>query len=144
MGNQPSKDKKSGEKDGSTPIDREKYPSFNRTDTKESSRSLRTSLKSKIPGGKTESPRSSSAGLPADSGGGEKSDAGSIKSGISSKSNGARSHRGSSSSMQKPSLDSANYRSTLSESPQPPPSPIQSASLGHGHTAIDQARRTGE
>lgn len=161
MGNQPSKDKKSeGSKsngDDAGGLDRNSYPSFSRSDTKESSRSFKNSIRSKIPGsGKTESPRNSTAGLPADaptlsntsSNGGvalDKSDTASVKSALSAMSTGKRSHRGSSSSAHKPQLESDNYRQeSLSEDPQPPPSPTQSSSLGHGHESVDQARRTGE
>jgi serine/threonine-protein phosphatase PP1 catalytic subunit len=140
MGNTPSKDRKGSDKDGPTPIDRENYPSFSKSDTKESARSLRGAFKSKIPGGnKTDSPRNSIAGTDND-----RSDAASVKSATSGKST-SRSHRGSSSSQQKPTLsDSSGPRSSLSEGLQPPPSPVQSASLGHGHNAVDHARRTGE
>lgn len=155
MGNQPSsnkKDKGEGAKSSSEglALERDNYPSFNRSDTKESSRSLRSSIKSKIPGsGKTESPRNSTSGLSIETGpsngGIDKSDAASTKSAVSAKSAGQRSRRGSSSSAQTPTIDASAARANaLSESPQPPPSPIQSASLGHGHDSIDRAQRTGE
>lgn len=155
MGNQPSsnkKDKGEGAKSSSEgpALERDSYPSFNRSDTKESSRSLRNSIKSKIPGsGKTESPRNSTSGLSIETGpsngGIDKSDAASTKSAVSAKSAGQRSRRGSSSSAQTPTIDASAARANaLSESPQPPPSPIQSASLGHGHDSVDRAQRTGE
>ncbi|KAF2454306.1 serine/threonine-protein phosphatase PP-Z [Lineolata rhizophorae] len=154
MGNQPSKaGKGEGLKspgDGNGP-GLESYPSFSRSDTKESARSLRTSLRSKIPGsGKSESPRTSSSGLAVDgpnNGINEKSDAASIKSSMSGKPMSQRSHRGSSSSAQAvpPLLDMPEARSSaFSESPQPPPSPTQSGTLGHGHEAVDKAQRSGE
>ncbi|OCL00800.1 serine/threonine-protein phosphatase PP-Z [Cenococcum geophilum 1.58] len=155
MGNQPSsnkKDKGEGAKPSSEglALERDNYPSFNRSDTKESSRSLRSSIKSKIPGsGKTESPRNSTSGLSIETGpsngGIDKSDAASTKSAVSAKSASQRSRRGSSSSAQTPTVDASAARANaLSESPQPPPSPIQSASLGHGHDSVDRAQRTGE
>lgn len=155
MGNQPSsnkKDKGEGAKSSSEglALERDNYPSFNRSDTKESSRSLRSSIKSKIPGsGKTESPRNSTSGLSIETGpsngGIDKSDAASTKSAVSAKSASQRSRRGSSSSAQTPTIDASAARANaLSESPQPPPSPIQSASLGHGHDSVDRAQRTGE
>ena len=155
MGNQPSsnkKDKGEGVKSSSEglTLERDNYPSFNRSDTKESSRSLRSSIKSKIPGsGKTESPRNSTSGLSIETGpsngGIDKSDAASTKSAVSAKSASQRSRRGSSSPAQTPTIDASAARANaLSESPQPPPSPIQSASLGHGHDSVDRAQRSGE
>ena len=143
MGSQPSKAKGDGSDPGF-----DQYPSFSRSDTKDSTRSLRSQLRSKIPGSKSDSPRSSSAGLAGNgTNSTEKSDAASVKSAVSGKSNGGnKSHRGSSSSVQRPSID-ASARQILAESDaEPPPSPIQSQSLGLGHddSAIEEAQRTGE
>ncbi|KAF2814900.1 serine/threonine-protein phosphatase PP-Z [Mytilinidion resinicola] len=153
MGNTPSstkKDKGDGAKSSSDApaLERENYRSFDRSDTKESSRSLRSSIKSKIPGtGKTESPRNSISGLTIDApnGGIDKSDAASTKSAVSAKSGVSRSRRDSTASAQTPTFDTAAARSsTFADSPQPPPSPIQSASVGHGHDSVERAQRTGE
>lgn len=122
------------------------YPSFSRSDTKESSRSFR-SLRSKIPGsGKTDSPRNSTI---LSNGNGEasadKSDAASVKSGKSNKSRASLSRLESmnmqSSAPQTP--QSENMNSPFGE-PQPPPSPIQSSSMKAGHGDIDAAQASGE
>ncbi|QDS68866.1 serine/threonine protein phosphatase Pzh1 [Venturia effusa] len=143
MGNQPSKSK--GEKDGGSDKDPgfKSYPSFSRSDTKESSRSIRSAIRSKIPNSSKDSPRSSSAGLDT-SVVLDKSDAASIKSAVSSKSNGTRTHRGSTSSARPTSIDVPSAKEALADTQaQPPPSPSQSQSLGHGHD-IDKAQRSGE
>ncbi|KAI9767139.1 MAG: hypothetical protein M1840_005928 [Geoglossum simile] len=126
------------------------YPSFSKSDTKESTRSIR-GLRSKIPGGGklsgTDSPRASSSTLTGPSSigtaGVDKSDAASVKSSGSAKSGATRSSRGfSGSAVHSPPSDS--NVSPLSEDPIPPPSPIQSSSFGHGHQSLDQAKRSGE
>ncbi|KAH6657864.1 calcineurin-like phosphoesterase [Truncatella angustata] len=136
MGNQNSKEGGSSSRSGAGPGgDRgeglQSYPSFSRSDTKESSRSFKT-LRSKIPGsGKTDSPRNSTIL----SNGEEKSDAASVKSGRSAKS------RGSVISASAPQSPEAT--SPLDEQ-QPPPSPIQSASMKAGHGDISAAQASGE
>ncbi|KAF2755159.1 serine/threonine protein phosphatase [Pseudovirgaria hyperparasitica] len=125
-----------------TPIDRANYPSFSKSDTKESSRSFRNSIRSKIPG-KIASPRASTTDL-QDSGqssGPDRSDTASVTSGKSSR----KSHRGSSSSLKQDlSADELDGSRAGDDDPQRPPSPTQSHSLGHGHNAVDQAKRSGE
>lgn len=153
MGNQPSKAKGDSASTGSKDPGFEQYPSFSRSDTKESTRSLRSQLRSKIPGkDKTESPRSSSAGLAgngaatASNDKNDKSDVASVKSSVSAKSNGVKSHRGSASSTQRPSID-ASARQILAEvDAEPPPSPRLSATLSKGHdpASIAQAQQSGE
>lgn len=145
MGNQPSK----GEKDDPG---FQKYPSFSRSDTKESSRSLRSSIKSKIPGKvSSDSPRGSVADLPSgkDTAPVDSSDAVSIQSSTSTK----NAHKRTSSVPSLANIDtekSASRRSSVSGSEpptpglQPPPSPTLSSSLGHGHSEIAKARRSGE
>ncbi|KAF1982589.1 serine/threonine-protein phosphatase PP-Z [Aulographum hederae CBS 113979] len=140
MGNQPSKGSK---REGSqTPTGEgpslDSYPSFSRSDTKDSSRSLRTAIRSKIPGSKTnESPRASTAGLE------DKSDVASLKSTTSAKSNGFRKHRGSNNSLPAADFNSSRQQS-LAEDDQPPPSPTQSHSIGQKHEDLDEATRSGE
>jgi serine/threonine-protein phosphatase PP1 catalytic subunit len=156
MGNQPSKDKKGSDAGGS---DKAKdpgfasYPSFSRSETKDSSRSKRSVIRSKIPslGNGKDSPRGSTVGLPDTASTSttavDKIDAASIKSAISTQSNGVRAHRGSSSSNRPASIDVPSPRASLAamtSTEQPPPSPSQSASLGHGHESIDRAQRSGE
>ncbi|KAB5578549.1 calcineurin-like phosphoesterase [Coniochaeta sp. 2T2.1] len=140
MGNQPSKDAKpspggSGANDGL-----QSYPSFSRSDTKESSRSFRGALKSKIPGaGKNDSPRNSTIipnGDPPD-----KTDAASVKSGRSGKSGLSRASR--SDSMPPGSPPDDDYHNDLSD-PQPPPSPIQSSSMKGGIHDVSAAQASGE
>ncbi|KAL1305237.1 hypothetical protein AAFC00_002153 [Neodothiora populina] len=145
MGNQPSK----GE---SSDPGFQKYPSFSRSDTKESSRSLRSSIKSKIPGKvSSDSPRASSADLssPRDGAAMDSTDALSIQSGTSNKN-----HRrtGSTPSLAKVDTEGSGSRRNSAvgsepvspAAPQPPPSPTMSSSLGHGHSEIAKAQRTGE
>src|SRR5277367_5555431 len=98
MGNQPSKNGSGTSTPkatvSSTSLDKSgptlsSLPSFSKSDTKESSRSFK-SLRSKIPGSKTDSPRNSTSN-------GEslvdKSDVASVKSGKSSRSNISKSGR---------------------------------------------------
>lgn len=130
------------------------YPSFSRSDTKESSRSFRGAIRSKIPGsGKSDSPRASTSAIAGvdgtASGIGDRSDVASIKSTTSARSGGSRTSRAmSGSSVQppmSPTLDSITSPSSArSASPGPPPSPTQSASLGKGHRGVETARRSGE
>ena len=152
MGNQPSRDKKGDSSrlatsDASGP-GLESYPSFSRSDTKESSRSLRGSIRSKIPGSAKSDASKSSAPTAVSSaseanGLTEKSDAASVKSSTSNVS--AKAHRGSNSLREVPALDTQNHRSTsMPENLQPPPSPTKSSSLGQGHKGVDKAQRTGE
>ncbi|KAL3418553.1 Serine/threonine-protein phosphatase PP-Z [Phlyctema vagabunda] len=101
MGNQNSKTgtatpKRSGSSASLNKDTLESYPSFSKADTKESVKSFRGALRSKIPGNKTDSPRSSITNLGATSsdGGGDKSDAESIKSTKSNQSARARRRNG--------------------------------------------------
>ncbi|KAL1974420.1 hypothetical protein VTN31DRAFT_4624 [Thermomyces dupontii] len=101
------------------------YPSFSRSDTKESIKSLRGSIRSKIPGGRgsdknNDSPRGSTSAINDD-----KSDAASVKSATSNRS----------------APDDANSRGGT---PEPPPSPSQSTSLNRGHKNVDEAKQAGE
>jgi serine/threonine-protein phosphatase PP1 catalytic subunit len=64
---------------------------------------------------------------------------------MSGKSNVPRSHRNSTSSAARPSVDQISQRDLDAISdPMPPPSPTQSATIGGTHTNIDAARKTGE
>ncbi|CAL5870110.1 uncharacterized protein PFLUO_LOCUS4345 [Penicillium psychrofluorescens] len=106
------------------------YPSFSKSDTKESLRSFRGSIRSKIPGARNaDSPRGSTTSLPQT----DKSDAGSVKS--------SGSRPGSNAGLQSPESDAASRRSS---SPQPPPSPSLSSSLQRGHKDVDAMQRSGE
>ncbi|KAL1641532.1 serine/threonine protein phosphatase Pzh1 [Diplodia intermedia] len=146
MGNTPSK-----KGDGNGPqLDRDGYASFSRSDTKESTRSIRNSIRNKIPGTstKTDSPRNSIQGLGADSNTSvnnlEKLDSPSAKS-ASGSAQAAHRRSGSTSSAPPVGLDStASREDAVSDSDQPPPSPTQSATVGHGHGSVNQAQRTGE
>lgn len=149
-GSERSKDDASSSSNRGPPENLDSYPSMSKSDTKESSRSIRGSFRSKIPGSsKTDSPRSSSAALPAlntsSSTGLDKSDAASVKSASSGRSGGSKANRGlSGSAVQSPTLDSSITRNARAESPVPPPSPTQSASLGRGHQSVGKAQQTGE
>lgn len=146
MGNQPSKDGKASS-DGPN---LSSYPSFSKSDTQGSSRSLRTSLKSKIPGSGSrtpDSPRGSTASLNTavnDRGSisGDKDDTASTKSSGSTKplsmdtANATASPPGGS--------RRASVQSDVAGEPQPPPSPTLSSSVGQGHSDISKAQRSGE
>ncbi|KAH9893003.1 Metallo-dependent phosphatase-like protein [Xylariomycetidae sp. FL2044] len=150
MGNQNSKE--GGGSKGSTSSAAEKrednlqsYPSFSKSDTKESSRSLRA-LRSKIPGsGKTDSPRNSAIYSNGDIST-DKTDTASVKSGRSSKSAVSKTSRADSiTSPSSPrSPQSIDTPSSPFQDPQLPPSPIQSASIVSGHGDITAAQASGE
>jgi len=142
MGNQPSK-----KSDGSrTPDDKsgpslDSYPSFSKSDTRESARSFRGSIRSKIAGAsKSDSPRNSTSDL---------SGAAAIEKDRSEPQSDAakgtfmRTARGSSGSLSALDLLSSGEDSQ-SDAPQPPPSPLQSATIGQGHSGINKAQQSGE
>ena len=148
MGNQPSK----GEKRSGTPDDGpgfDKYPSFSKSDTKESSRSLRSSIKSKIPGSVPrggDSPRSSIANvnnpseekiLP-----GDRAETASVRSLSTQPAFPSDAPPGATGTGRASSRRGSTQSSDVE--PQPPPSPSISASLGQGHLEIMRAQRTGE
>ncbi|KAI0444876.1 serine/threonine-protein phosphatase PP-Z [Xylaria telfairii] len=145
MGNQNSKE--SGGPKGSAaatvatdrPDGLQSYPSFGKSDTKESSRSFKA-LRSKIPGnGKTDSPRNSTI-LSNGETLVDKSDVASVRSGRSSKSAVSKSSRvDSMASPQPPESMTDPF-----DDAQPPPSPIQSASMKTGHGDISAAQACGE
>ncbi|KAG9200824.1 hypothetical protein G6514_006680 [Epicoccum nigrum] len=143
MGNQPSSEKgKKGEKgaDG-VPMGREYYRSFERSDTQGSTRSLRNSIRNKIPGtGKTDSPRNSVSNMSEITNG---VDAVSLKS---EKSKGGRgSRRGSTASDGAGLVETAAQVEQQPDEPQPPPSPVHGATVGTGqHDAVEKAQQTGE
>ncbi|EMC94568.1 hypothetical protein BAUCODRAFT_552311 [Baudoinia panamericana UAMH 10762] len=151
MGNQPSKDGRSNGSQtptGSGP-NLDSYPSFSKSDTKESMRSFRTALRTKIPGVKSsDSPRASSSNLAGDSTTSlvDRSDAQSARS---------TSRRGSlvedaSNAPKVVPKGAAKARASSEpdlapmDDPQPPPSPTMSASVGAGHSDISAAQRSGE
>ncbi|KAK4216030.1 Serine/threonine-protein phosphatase PP-Z [Rhypophila decipiens] len=146
MGNQASKDGGGSSKSSGGPSDTlQSYPSFSRSDTKDSSRSFR-SLRSKIPGSsKTDSPRNSTILSNGDTP--ERSDAASVKSGKSGKSGLGRSVSRSDSipSPESPSsVDTATMNSPVGDD-QPPPSPVhQNPSSRPGHQDVAAAQATGE
>ncbi|KAL8957045.1 MAG: hypothetical protein Q9193_005582 [Seirophora villosa] len=151
MGQQQSKDgSKTPKNQSSTSLDRlgdglQSYPSFSKSDTKESSRSFRSigsKIRSSSKSEKSESPRASLSNIDT-SGGNDRSDAASTKSAASVRSNGSKSTTPQLAAVP-PSPSSANQDSPTAASPQPPPSPTMSASVGHGHQAISKAQAQGE
>jgi serine/threonine-protein phosphatase PP1 catalytic subunit len=149
MGNHPSKEGGSSSKGGGAGDNLQSYPSFSRSDTKDSTRSFR-SLRSKIPGGgKTDSPRNSTLlsnggdATPTASYAAEKSDAASVKSGKSAKSGVSRTSRADSASSPRSPTAADDAASPTEETPAPP-SPIQSASMKAGHGDISAAQASGE
>ena len=145
MGNQASKEGGSSSSKGALGSpDLQSYPSFSRSDTKESSRSFR-SLRSKIPGtGKTDSPRNSTI---ISNGNGDasadKSDVASVRSG-KGKSRTSLSRLESLNTQTSPQSPLSESITSPPDDPQPPPSPIQSASKKTGHGDIDAAQASGE
>lgn len=115
------------------------YPSFSRSDTKESLRSLRGSIRSKIPGASktgSDSPRGSTAGLSQVESNVDKSDAGSVKSVDNTRANRVSSNTSTQSQPQSPGSEDA--------VPDRPPSPSQSTSLNRGHKDVNAAQQSGE
>lgn len=145
MGNQPSKSSGSATPRRSasqTSLDRgsdnlSSYPSFSKADTKESNKSFRGALRSKIPGSKIDSPRNSIAGMGGSGDANDKSDA---ELGNGSKSGKASAAPGSPTSLQ----DSSEDVSSPVDDLKPPPSPVQSASVKSGHHDVGAAQRSGE
>ncbi|KAJ5156226.1 hypothetical protein N7492_009029 [Penicillium capsulatum] len=111
------------------------YPSFSKSDTKESLRSFRGSIRSKIPGARsTDSPRGSTTALSQTDSHGDKSDAGSVKS--------ASSRPGSNAGL--PSTAPGSENTSRQGSPEPPPSPSLSTSLKRGHKDVSAMQQSGE
>ncbi|EYE94824.1 putative serine/threonine protein phosphatase [Aspergillus ruber CBS 135680] len=111
------------------------YPSFTRSDTQESRRSLRGSIRSKIRS--SDSPRASLTGLSRTDSQTDKSDTGSVKSAKSAKSTGSRRD----SNPQSPGSEDAGAQSDV---PDPPPSPSMSNSLKKGHKDVNEMQASGE
>ncbi|KAF7594796.1 hypothetical protein BBP40_008299 [Aspergillus hancockii] len=108
------------------------YPSFSRSDTKESLRSLRGSIRSKIRS--SDSPRASTSALSQTESQTDKSDVGSIKS---------MGSRRSSTNLSAQSPGAEDSASQL-DAPDPPPSPSLSSSLKRGHKDVDAMQQSGE
>ncbi|KAB8298847.1 hypothetical protein EYC80_001008 [Monilinia laxa] len=144
MGNQPSKGSGSATPRRSasqTSLDRgpdnlSSYPSFSKADTKESNKSFRGALRSKIPGSKIDSPRNSIAGM---GGSGDVNDKSDVELG-----NGSKSGKGSVAPGSPTLQDSAEDVSSPVDDLKPPPSPVQSASVKSGHHDVGAAQRSGE
>ncbi|PYI15182.1 Serine/threonine protein phosphatase [Aspergillus japonicus CBS 114.51] len=109
------------------------YPSFSRSDTKESIRSLRGSIRSKIRS--SDSPRASTSALYQTESQTDKSDAGSIKSAAS---------RRSSTNLSAPQSPAADDAASKTDSLEPPPSPSLSNSLKRGHKDVNAMQQSGE
>ena len=123
------------------------YPSFSKSDTKESSRSIRESIRSKIPGSqKNDSPRSSMSNLETSSGVVDRSDSASAVSAANSKPNGSKVTRGSSSQGPISPTPEAHTGPSLAQAdgPAAPSSPTLSASVGKGHDYVSKAQQQGE
>ena len=158
MGQQPSKKAAASADSSSQHGDRrsidgmEAYPSFNRSETKESSRSLRGSIRSKIPGtakpdGTKDSPTSLDDGHDV-----ERLDGASASSSIGARSGSSRHRRSRSGSSTRPPLANPTPPPPPPPPPpparldSPPPSPMRKPSSppDFEHRAVDQARRSGE
>lgn len=139
MGNQPSKGEK-GSQDGP---ELSSMPSFSKSDTQGSSRSFRGSIRNKIPTKiSTDNLRSTPAGLSS-----PKRQSESALEIPTPQSATASKHRRSPSA---PSLSETSRRGSGGDNEpqtpevQAPPSPTLSSSIGHGHSDITKAQRTGE
>ncbi|KAI9171720.1 serine/threonine-protein phosphatase PP-Z [Paramyrothecium foliicola] len=147
MGNQNSKDggsppKGSGAGAGQPPL--QSYPSFSRSDTKESSRSFR-SLRSKIPGSsaKTDSPRNSTLLSNGEGSGDKAADAASVRSGKSGRSSASRASRSDLPPLRQSLGDQSPIDSPVIDD-QPPPSPVQSSTIKGGVHNVEAAQASGE
>lgn len=153
MGQQPSKSgdgAKTPTKLSSTSLGDglQSYPSFSKSDTKESSRSIRGSIRSKIPGTqKVDSPRASLSNIET-SNGVDRSDAASTKSVASAKSNGSKAVRSpptqTPTSVSDPAVPPSASISQTENVAAAPPSPTLSASIGKGHESVSKAQQQGE
>ncbi|KAL6413596.1 Serine/threonine-protein phosphatase PP-Z [Ilyonectria robusta] len=148
MGNQNSRESggsgsKSSGSAGAVDPPLQSYPSFSRSDTKDSSRSFR-SLRSKIPGsGKTDSPRNSTILANGDAtNDSSKNDAASVRSGRSGRSSASRLSRGDLPSLKHNPTDLSTSDSAIQED-QPPPSPIHGSAKGGNHD-VSAAQASGE
>ena len=139
MGNQSSKEGGSVPKSSSG--DLQSYPSFSKSDTRESVRSFR-SLRSKIPGSssKVDSPRNSTAFSNGDS-----VDAASVKSGKSGRSSGSRTSRGEIGALKQSSTDMSigSLASPIQED-HLPPSPTMSSTIKSVVHNVSAAQASGE
>ena len=146
MGNQQSSGKKDrgdkGTVDGVS-LERENYRSFERADTRESTRSFRNSIRSKIPVGKSDSPRNSVSNLSNDGNTKpDRSDAASMKS--TNSKGGSRSRRGSTASAQEADINRATMSDAVPDELEPPPSPVHGAMGSGTHEHVGEAQKTGE
>ncbi|EHA49395.1 hypothetical protein MCOR27_008744 [Pyricularia oryzae] len=139
MGNSSSKEGGGGSSRSGSGADRgsdglQSYPSFSRSDTKESSRSFR-SLRSKIPGsGRTDSPRNSAI-VTTNGDYGDKSDAASVKSGVS--------RQGRTDSNLSATSPTDTIQSPIDE-PQLPPSPVHASHKQGAKHDVSAAQASGE
>ncbi|PLN75790.1 phospho protein phosphatase PPZ [Aspergillus taichungensis] len=104
------------------------YPSFSRSETKESLRSIRGSLRSRILS--SDSPRASTSALSDD-----RSETGSVKS-VGS--------RRSSTNLSTTQSGAADDTASQADVPDPPPSPSLSTSLKRGHKDVGAMQQSGE
>ncbi|KAI5920730.1 Metallo-dependent phosphatase-like protein [Camillea tinctor] len=144
MGNQNSKEGGGPKGSGSSSAgDLQSYPSFGKSDTKESTRSFKA-LRSKIPGGgKTDSPRNSAILSNGDASA-DRSDVASVKSGRGARSGVSRNSRTDSfTTPSSPRSPQGTDAASPSDDTQPPPSPIHSTSRS-GHGDISAAQASGE
>ena len=155
MGQQPSKSRdglKTPTNNSSTSLDKsgdtlQSYPSFSKSDTKESSRSFRGSIRSKIPGSsKTDSPRASLSNIDTANGNVEKPATTPVRSTPRARSSTPKGKGRTPPSPPPPLAIDAKRSSDAGQngSPLPPPSPLHSASVGNGHQDVAQAQRNGE
>lgn len=152
MGNQASKEGGAGSSSkgsGAAPSGEatlQSYPSFSKSDTKDSSRSFR-SLRSKIPGGssRTDSPKSSAILANGDAGADARAaDAASVRSARSGRSSASRGSRGELPPLRHNSTDLSNSDSAIFEDQPPPPSPVSASALRGGHHDVSAAQASGE
>ena len=142
MGNQPSKDgKASGTQTPTGPgPSLDSYPSFSKSDTRESTRSFKAALRTKIPGARnTESPKSSSAALVE-----EDAETSPARTSFSNGKSGQRLARAASAASSDTTASRTEALDGDDDDGQPPPSPTQAATMGGDHGGVEDARRSGE
>jgi serine/threonine-protein phosphatase PP1 catalytic subunit len=144
MGNQPSSDKGERRQSGDGPT-LSSYPSFSRSDTRESTRSFRGSIRNKIPGSRNQSaepsPRPSTSG--SITAGGTGLSSGSSTPGDKEEADVPSRQPASGAAAPPPSI-LVDGKEPSPASLDVPSSPKMSATVGAGHKDIDEAKETGE
>ncbi|SPO02316.1 probable serine/threonine protein phosphatase-z-like [Cephalotrichum gorgonifer] len=144
MGNTNSKDGGTGSKSYGSNDPSQSGPPMSRSDTKESARSIRNHLRSRIPGSsRTDSPRNSAILSGADSTN-DRADTASIKSSKSGRSAVSRKSRSESASSPVTLLEDGAQTPTSPFAEDIPSSPVVGNSINHGHKDLTSAQAASE